>query len=83
MVTRRNFIHGAGAITAAVSAASVSTVALAGLPEPMIQTRPDTMAPLTSNSGTPYNPVITLNGWTLPWRMNQGVKEFHLVALGC
>jgi FtsP/CotA-like multicopper oxidase with cupredoxin domain len=28
----------------------------------------------------PYNPVVTLNGWTLPWRMNNGVKEFHLVA---
>jgi len=24
--------------------------------------------------------VVTLNGWTLPWRMNAGVKEFHLVA---
>jgi FtsP/CotA-like multicopper oxidase with cupredoxin domain len=24
--------------------------------------------------------VVTLNGWTLPWRMNKGVKEFHLVA---
>jgi plastocyanin len=24
--------------------------------------------------------VVTLNGWTLPWRMNDGVKEFHLVA---
>jgi FtsP/CotA-like multicopper oxidase with cupredoxin domain len=24
--------------------------------------------------------VATLNGWTLPWRMNNGVKEFHLVA---
>jgi FtsP/CotA-like multicopper oxidase with cupredoxin domain len=23
---------------------------------------------------------VTLNGWTLPWRMNRGVKEFHLVA---
>jgi len=23
---------------------------------------------------------VTLNGWTLPWRMNNGVKEFHLVA---
>lgn len=27
-----------------------------------------------------YNPVVTVNGWTLPWRMNNGVKEFHLVA---
>ena len=24
--------------------------------------------------------MATLNGWTLPWRMNQGVKEFHLAA---
>ncbi len=24
--------------------------------------------------------VRTLNGWTLPYRMNGGVKEFHLVA---
>ncbi|TIX37733.1 MAG: copper oxidase, partial [Mesorhizobium sp.] len=24
--------------------------------------------------------VVTLNGWTLPHRMNNGVKEFHLVA---
>ncbi len=27
-----------------------------------------------------YTPVRTLNGWTLPWRMAGGVKEFHLVA---
>ncbi len=25
-------------------------------------------------------PVRTINGWTLPYRMNNGVKEFHLVA---
>jgi FtsP/CotA-like multicopper oxidase with cupredoxin domain len=33
-----------------------------------------------ARTGRPYNPVVTLNGWTLPWRMNNGVKEFHLVA---
>ena len=27
-----------------------------------------------------FTPVRTLNGWTLPWRMNAGAKEFHLVA---
>ncbi len=27
-----------------------------------------------------YTPVRTLNGWTLPYRMVDGVKEFHLVA---
>ncbi len=27
-----------------------------------------------------YTPVYTPNGWTLPYRMNGGIKEFHLVA---
>jgi manganese oxidase len=80
MVNRRNFLSGAGAITAAASAAAVSKVALAALPEPVIQTHADTAPPLVPATGRPYNPVVTLNGWTLPWRMNQGVKEFHLVA---
>ena len=80
MTSRRNFITGAGAITGAVAAASVSKVAMAALPEPVLQTTPNTMPPLMPSSGRPYNPVVTLNGWTLPWRMNNGVKEFHLVA---
>ena len=80
MVSRRNFIGGAGAVTAAASVAAVSKVAMAALPEPVIQTKPDTMPPLVPSTGRPYNPVVTLNGWTLPWRMNNGVKEFHLVA---
>src|SRR5574343_130397 len=58
-----------------------STLAsLAALPEPVIQTSPDTQAPLVPPNGRPYNPVVTLNGWTAPWRMKDGVKEFHLVA---
>ena len=36
--------------------------------------------PLAPPNGRPYNPVATLNGWTLPWRMRDGWKEFHLVA---
>ena len=80
LFSRRSFVQGAGAVTAAVASAAVSRVALAALPEPATQTRPDTMAPLVPPTGQPYQPVVTLNGWTLPWRMNQGVKEFHLVA---
>ena len=80
MFSRRHFLGRGGAIAAAVSAAAVSKVALAALPEPVLQTRPDTMPPLLPPNGQAYNPVVTLNGWTLPWRMNQGVKEFHLVA---
>jgi manganese oxidase len=79
-MSRRNFFHGAGAVTAAVATAAVSKVAMAALPEPVLHYRPDTMPPLLPATGRPYRPVVTLNGWTLPWRMNQGVKEFHLVA---
>ncbi len=64
----------------AVAAASVSRAALAALPEAVQQTSADTAPPLAPPNGRPYNPVVTLNGWTCPWRMNGGVKEFHLVA---
>ena len=40
----------------------------------------DAAAARTVTSGRPYQPVVTLNGWSLPWRMNNGWKEFHLVA---
>ena len=53
---------------------------MAALPEPAHMAKPDTAPPLVPQTGRPYNPVVTLNGWTLPWRMNNGVKEFHLVA---
>jgi len=36
-------------------------------------------APAPAQTAT-YTPVRTLNGWTLPFTMNAGVKEFHLVA---
>jgi manganese oxidase len=86
MNSRRQFFKAAsvtgvtGMVTGAIAASTVSRVAMAALPEPVLQTTPNTMPPLVPNTGRPYNPVVTLNGWTLPWRMNQGVKEFHLVA---
>jgi FtsP/CotA-like multicopper oxidase with cupredoxin domain len=76
-MNRRNFFSGAAT---AVAAASVSRVALAALPEPVTQSSPDTAPPLVPQSGRPYQPVVTLGGWTTPWRMNNGIKEFHLVA---
>jgi FtsP/CotA-like multicopper oxidase with cupredoxin domain len=75
---RRRFFGGAAA--GAVAAASVAKAALAALPEPVLMDKPLTAPPLAPASGRPYNPVATLNGWTLPWRMNNGVTEFHLVA---
>ncbi len=77
-MNRRNFV--ASAAGTALAATAVSKVAMAALPEPVMQPSFNTAPPLVPNTGRPYNPVVTLNGWTLPWRMNQGVKEFHLVA---
>jgi FtsP/CotA-like multicopper oxidase with cupredoxin domain len=77
MTSRRRFLGGAGL---AVATAAVGRGALAALPEAATMDRAGTQPPLVPASGRPYNPVVTLNGWTLPWRMNAGVKEFHLVA---
>ena len=73
MLNRRTLLGGATALP-------VATAALAALPEPVLQSSAETQAPLHPPTGRPYRPVTTLNGWTLPWRMKQGVKEFHLVA---
>lgn len=75
---RRRFFS--GAVGGAVAAAAVSRVALAAVPEAPAQTSAATAPPLLPPDGRPYDPVVTLNGWTLPWRMNGKVKEFHLVA---
>src|SRR5690606_25414699 len=77
MVSRRNFFMGAGAL---IGAGMVSRVGAASLPEAPIMESAATQPPLMPQNGRPYNPVVTLNGWSLPWRMNNGVKEFHLVA---
>ena len=78
MISRRDFFRGAGAV--AVSAAAVSKVGAASLPEAMSMNNANTQVPPPPPNGRPFNPVVTLNGWSLPWRMNSGVKEFHLVA---
>lgn len=81
---RRNFLKQAikGAVGAglAVAATTISKVSLAGLPEIVSTSNPKTQLPSLPSTGAPFNPVVTLNGWSLPWRMNNGWKEFHLVA---
>ncbi|WP_305073792.1 multicopper oxidase family protein [Propionivibrio sp.] len=77
MNPRRQFLAGLGS---GMAAFAVSRSALAGLPDPVTRATPETASPLIPDSGRPYTPVVTLNSWTLPWRMNNGVKEFHLVA---
>src|SRR5512136_1819583 len=63
-VSRRGFLATSG--VALVGASQISGRAAA--------------APLPASAGQNYQPVVTLNGWTLPWRMNGDWKEFHLVA---
>jgi manganese oxidase len=77
MVTRRSLIGGMGA---AFASAAVGKGSLGGLPEIVTMDSPAMRPPLEPPNGRPYLPVATLNGWTLPWRMREGVKEFHLVA---
>ncbi len=76
--SRRNFFRSAGAL--AVGATLVSRVGAASLPEAASAATAGTQPPPPPPSGRPFHPVVTLNGWSLPWRMNNGVKEFHLVA---
>ncbi|GBG14770.1 copper oxidase [Novimethylophilus kurashikiensis] len=78
MVSRRTFLSSAGA--AMLSMGLVNKVGAASLPELITRSDAATQPPLQPPNGRPYNPVVTLNGWTLPWRMKNGVKEFHIVA---
>ncbi len=78
MTDRRQFLKGAGA--AALGAGLVSRAALAALPESPTMNTADMQVPMEPSSGRYYHPVVTLNGWSLPWRMNNGWKEFHLTA---
>ena len=77
MSSRRDFFTGAAAL---VGAGLVSRAGAATLPEAPIMTSAATQPPPPPPNGRPYHPVVTLNGWSLPWRMNNGVKEFHLIA---
>ena len=77
MTSRRHFITGAATL---VGATAVTKAGAAGIPEAPAAPSAATVPPPPPPNGRPYNPVVTLNGWSLPWRMKDGVKEFHLVA---
>ena len=77
MFSRRQML-GAGA--ALLSSAAWTKTSAMSLPEAPTMDTATTQPPLRPSSGPDYQPVVTINGWTLPHRMNNGVKEFHLVA---
>ena len=72
MVTRRHLFSRAGA---AVAAAAVGKASLAALPEIVASDTAGMRPPLHPPNGRPYQPVATLNGWTLPWRMRNGCAQ--------
>lgn len=77
--SRRNFM-GMSALALAGAAAVTGRSQAASIPEAIIRDTPAMAPPLIPNTGRDYTPVVTLNGWSLPWRMNGDWKEFHLVA---
>ena len=79
MLSRRNFLTGSAMALAGTSTIS-SRAQAAAIPEAPTTSSPNMQPPLPPAHGQDYQPVVTLNGWTLPWRMNGDWKEFHLVA---
>ncbi len=80
MMNRRQLLGAGAAGATLVSTAAWSKTTNMGLPDAALMESPLTQSPVMPSTGPDYNPVVTLNGWTLPFRMNNGVKEFHLVA---
>lgn len=77
MFTRRNFL---GSAATALAAGMVTRTSAATLPELASSSEAKTVPPPLPTTGRPFHPVITVNGWSAPWRMKDGWKEFHLVA---
>ncbi|MBP2558668.1 FtsP/CotA-like multicopper oxidase with cupredoxin domain [Neorhizobium galegae] len=80
MFNRRQLLGAGAAGAALVSSQAWGQTSNMGLPEAAVMGTAATQTPVRPSTGPDYNPVVTLNGWTLPFRMNNGVKEFHLVA---
>jgi FtsP/CotA-like multicopper oxidase with cupredoxin domain len=78
MLSRRGFL-GTAAVLAGASAVSGRAQAQS-IPEAPRSNSAAMQPPLVPTSGPDYQPVATLNGWTLPWKQNGDWKEFHLVA---
>jgi manganese oxidase len=63
-MNRRMFLSTGAAF---LSGTAITKAGAASLPEAPTMESASTQAPLAPPNGRPYNPVVTLNGWTLPW----------------
>jgi FtsP/CotA-like multicopper oxidase with cupredoxin domain len=75
MITRRQMLRTGAAILAG-GAASVAFRDATAVEKEAAATKP----PIPAPPGQTYVPVVTLNGSSLPWKMDSGVKVFHLIA---
>ena len=93
MLTRRKFvagaatIAGAAAVTKHLSAEQVSepdkarpSSATANHNKPLLERIDPKPTHPPGQPGKDYTPVITPNGSTLPWKIVEGVKVYHLIA---
>jgi FtsP/CotA-like multicopper oxidase with cupredoxin domain len=89
MITRRELLTGAAALAGAAALPTVArgqkpaevdttSKAAESKPEQPIWMRPPHPEP--GQPGKHYTPTVTLNGSTLPWKVVDGVKVFHLTA---
>jgi FtsP/CotA-like multicopper oxidase with cupredoxin domain len=91
MITRRELLTGAAAFAgaaafppttraqnSAATDAAPPPSTTTGKIEPPSWTRPPHPEP--GQPGKHYTPTVTLNGSTMPWKLVDGVKVFHLVA---
>lgn len=69
--SRRSFLAGSAAMASGWVMGPIAGVNAADAPR---------QSALDQINEEDYVTVRTLNGWTLPYKMNNGVKEFHLVA---
>jgi FtsP/CotA-like multicopper oxidase with cupredoxin domain len=75
MMTRRKFVS-----SAAVVAGSALLTRVTSKAEQMSLTNLPTSSEIKSDTDNRYRPVITPNGSSLPWKIINGVKVFHLIA---
>ena len=67
MLSRRNFLTGS-AVALAGAALVTGRAQAAAIPEAPSYASPAMQPPRAAEGGDTYQPVVTLNGWTLPYR---------------
>ena len=75
LINRRQFVSGT-----AVAAGSVLLSRVSSKAEQVAVTNLPVNAESKSDTDSRYRPVITPNGSSLPWKMINGAKVFHLIA---